>query len=64
MKIKKLLKNSLIFFSPFVFILLILFCINILIKILQEAIDRNTFNNKEIENIYRTIDKLNEDNVG
>ena len=32
MKIKKLLKNSLIFFSPFVFILLILFCINILIK--------------------------------
>lgn len=39
-------------------------CINILIKILQEAIDRNTFNNKEIENIYRTIDKLNEDNVG
>lgn len=32
MKIKRLLKNSLIFFSPFLLILLILFCINILIK--------------------------------
>ncbi len=32
MRIKKLLKNSLIFFSPFVLILLVLFCINILIK--------------------------------
>ena len=32
MRIKKLLKNSLIFFSPFVLILIILFCVNILIK--------------------------------
>ena len=32
MRIKKLLKNSLIFFSPFVLILLVLFCVNILIK--------------------------------
>tara|TARA_Y100001970_G_scaffold3824_1_gene4386 strand:+ start:2776 stop:5418 length:2643 start_codon:yes stop_codon:yes gene_type:complete len=32
MRIKKLLKNSFIFFSPFIFILFILFCINILIK--------------------------------
>ena len=32
MKIKKLLKNSFIFFSPFILILFILFCINILIK--------------------------------
>ncbi len=32
MKIKKLLKNSAIFFSPFILILFILFCINIFIK--------------------------------
>ena len=32
MKIKKLLKNSIIFFSPFILILFLLFCINILIK--------------------------------
>lgn len=32
MKIKKLLKNSFIFFAPFALILLILFCVNILIK--------------------------------
>ena len=32
MKIKKLLKNSFIFFSPFILILFILFCVNILIK--------------------------------
>ena len=38
-------------------------CINILIKILQEAINRNAFNNKEIENIYKTIEKLNENNI-
>src|SRR6056300_846677 len=35
MKIKKLLKNSLIFFSPFILILFLLFCINILIKDLE-----------------------------
>jgi hypothetical protein len=38
-------------------------CINILIKILQEAINRNTFSDKEVENIYNTIKKLNEDNI-
>ena len=32
MKIKKLLKNSVIFFSPFILILFVLLCINILIK--------------------------------
>ena len=32
MKIKRLLKNSFIFFSPFILILFILFCVNILIK--------------------------------
>ena len=38
-------------------------CINILIKILQEAINRNTFNSEEIENIYKTIEKLNERSI-
>lgn len=38
-------------------------CINILIKILQEAISRNTFSDKEVENIYKTIEKLNEGNI-
>jgi len=38
-------------------------CINILIKILQEAISRNTFNSEEIENIYKTIEKLNERSI-
>ena len=34
-------------------------CINILIKIIQEAIARDTFSNNEIENIIKTINKLN-----
>ena len=34
-------------------------CINILIKIIQEAIARDTFNNSETENIIKTINKLN-----
>ena len=38
-------------------------CINILIKILQEAISRNTFSDQEIKNIYKTIEKLNENNI-
>ena len=35
-------------------------CINILIRTIQAAIDRDTFDQKEIENIMKTIDKLNE----
>ena len=34
-------------------------CINILIRTIQAAIDRDTFNQKEIENIMKTINKLN-----
>ena len=34
-------------------------CINILIRTIQEAIDRDTFDQKEIQNIMKTIDKLN-----
>ena len=34
-------------------------CINILIRTIQEAINRDTFNQKEIENIMKTINKLN-----
>ena len=35
-------------------------CINILIRIIQEAIVRDTFNENEIKNIIKTINKLNE----
>jgi hypothetical protein len=35
-------------------------CINILIRTIQEAINRDTFNDSEIQNIMKTIDKLNE----
>lgn len=35
-------------------------CINILIRTIQEAINRDTFNDPEIQNIMKTIDKLNE----
>ena len=34
-------------------------CINILIRTLQEAINRKAFTETEIENIYKTIEKLN-----
>ena len=34
-------------------------CINILIRTIQEAINRNTFNENEIEKIIKTINKLN-----
>ena len=34
-------------------------CINILIRTLQEAINRKSFSKNEIENIYKTIEKLN-----
>ena len=37
-----------------------LVCINILIRSLQEAINRKTFSEVEVKNIYKTIDKLNE----
>jgi len=33
-------------------------CINILIRTLQEAIDRNCFEEKEVQNIIKTINKL------
>ena len=39
-----------------------LLCINILIRTIQEAIIRNTFNEDEIEKIIKTINKLNERN--
>jgi len=35
-------------------------CINILIRTIQEAINRDTFNDSEIQNIMKTISKLNE----
>jgi len=35
-------------------------CINILIRTIQEAIDRDSFNKNEIQNIIKTINKLNE----
>lgn len=35
-------------------------CINILIRTIQEAINRDTFDDIEIQNIMKTIDKLNE----
>lgn len=34
-------------------------CINILIRTLQEAINRNCFDESEIEKIYQVIDKMN-----
>jgi hypothetical protein len=33
-------------------------CINILIRTLQEAINRQCFSEEEIQNIIKTIDKL------
>lgn len=35
-------------------------CINILIRTIQEAINRDTFNDSEIQNIMKTLNKLNE----
>ena len=37
-------------------------CINILIRTIQEAIERNSFNESEIQKIIKTINKLNERN--
>ncbi len=36
-----------------------LMCINILIRTLQEAINRDCFDENEIQNIIKTIEKLN-----
>lgn len=33
-------------------------CINILIRTLQEAINRQCFSEEEVQNIIKTIDKL------
>ena len=33
-------------------------CINILIKVLEEAISRETFNENEIKKIIKTVDTL------
>lgn len=33
-------------------------CINILIKVLEEAINRNCFSDEEIKKIYKTIEQL------
>ncbi len=38
-------------------------CINILIRAIQEAINRNTFDKNEIQNIIKTINKLNERSI-
>ena len=37
-------------------------CINILIRTIQEAIERDSFNESEIQKIVKTINKLNERN--
>jgi len=37
-------------------------CINILLKVLQEAINRETFTQKEEENIYKTVEMLTKSN--
>ena len=34
-------------------------CINILIRTLQEAINRECFTNNEIQNILKTVEELN-----
>ena len=39
-----------------------LICINILIRTIQEAIERDSFNENEIQKIIKTINKLNERN--
>ena len=38
-------------------------CINILIRTIQEAINRDTFDKNEIQNIIKTINKLNERSI-
>ena len=41
-----------------------LVCINILIRTIQEAINRDSFNKKEVDKICKTIDLLNSRNTG
>ena len=36
-----------------------LMCINILIRTLQEAINRECFNKDEVQNIIKTVNELN-----
>ena len=38
-------------------------CINILIRTLQEAINRDSFSKREVENIIKTISLLTENNI-
>ncbi len=38
-------------------------CINILIRIMQEAIKRNTFTDNEVQNIFKTIEILTKRNI-
>ena len=38
-------------------------CINILIRTLQEAINRETFTEEEIQNISKTIKRLNKESI-
>ena len=38
-------------------------CINILLKVLQEAISRETFTEKEEEKIYKTVEMLTRENL-
>ena len=77
MKIKKLLKNSFIFFSPFILILFILFCINILIKDFNFAhkaynIDAKSMNwvsylyslnKKKLNNYFENFNKKKEEGL-
>jgi len=38
-------------------------CINILIKTIEEAINRNTFNEHELDKIYKTVETLTKRNT-
>ena len=38
-------------------------CINILLKVLQEAINRETFSQEEEEKIYKTVEMLTKENI-
>ena len=77
MKIKKLLKNSFLFFSPFILILFILLCLNILIKDFNYAhkaynIDARSMNwvnyiyslnKKKLSNYIYNLDKKKEEGL-
>ena len=77
MKIKKLLKNSFLFFSPFILILFILLCLNILIKDFNYAhkaynIDARSMdwvnyiyslNKKKLNNYIYNLNKKKEDGL-